>query len=129
MTLAVRPARDGVATLVPAGAVADAAIVLDGDRLVLVTVPSDVRHVVNTGAMPLADLTVDDGAAVLDSGSTALNQFATALDEWRVLTAAALGGIAARALEIGVAYAKERQAFGKPIFGFQNTKFVLADHR
>jgi len=127
VTIAVRPARDGVATLVPAGAVADAAIVLDGDRLLLVPVPGDVRHVVNTGAMPLADLIVGDGVTVLESGGEALNLFAAAVDEWRVLTAAALGGIAARALEIGVAYAKERQAFGQPIGSFQGVAHRLAD--
>ena len=127
VTLALRPARDGVATLVPAGAVADAAVVLDGDRLLLVAVPADVRHVVNTGALPLADLTIDDGATVLDEGAAAVTGYATALDEWRVLTASALSGIAARALEIGVAYAKERHAFGQPIGGFQGVAHRLAD--
>jgi alkylation response protein AidB-like acyl-CoA dehydrogenase len=127
VTLAVRPARDGVAALVPAGAVADAALVVDGERLLLVTVPRDVRHVVNTGAMPLADLTVDDGATVLDEGATAWESYAAALDEWRVLTASALAGIAARALELGVAYAKERHAFGQPIGGFQGVAHRLAD--
>ncbi|MDX6232728.1 MAG: hypothetical protein QOH68_1724 [Nocardioidaceae bacterium] len=127
VTLAVRPARDGAATLVPAGAVADASIVLDGDRLVLVNRPDDVRHVANTGAMPLADLTVDGAATQLASGVEAVSSYAAAVDEWRVLTAAALVGIAARALEIIVAYAKERQAFGQPIGGFQGVAHRLAD--
>src|SRR5436190_9300887 len=126
VTLAVRPARDRVATLVPAGAVADAAVVLDDDRLVLVAVPEDVRHVLNTGGMPLADLDVG-GATVLASGPDALAAYATALDEWRVLTSAALVGIARRALEIGVAYVKERHAFGQPIGGFQGVAHRLAD--
>ena len=41
----------------------------------------------------------------------------------------ALGGIGAmeRALEETVAYAKQRQAFGKPIWEFQNTRFKLAE--
>lgn len=127
ITLAVRPARDGVATLVPAGAIAQAFVVLDGDRLLLVPVPTDVRHVINTGAMPLADLAVGDDATVLATGSEALTAYATALDEWRVLTASALVGIAQRALEIGVAYVKERQAFGQPIGGFQGVAHRLAD--
>lgn len=127
VSLAVRPARDGVATLVPAGAVADAVVVLSGDRLVLVEVPGGVRHVENTGAMPLADLEVADDATELSSGVGALSAYALALDEWRVLTAAALSGIAARALEIGVAYAKERHAFGQPIGSFQGVAHRLAD--
>jgi len=41
----------------------------------------------------------------------------------------ALGGIGAmeRALAETVAYTKERQAFGKPIWAFQNTRFKLAE--
>jgi alkylation response protein AidB-like acyl-CoA dehydrogenase len=127
VTIAVRPVKNGVATLVPGGAVADAVIALDDDQLLLVPVPSDVRHVVNTGAMPLADITVGSDAAKLATGADALTAYATALDEWRVLTAAALVGIAQRALEIGVAYVKERQAFGQPIGGFQGVAHRLAD--
>ena len=32
-----------------------------------------------------------------------------------------------RALELTIAYTKERQAFGRPIFNFQNTQFKLAE--
>lgn len=127
ITIAVRPARGGVATLVPGGAVAQAAVVLDADRLLLVPVPADVRHVINTGAMPLADLVVGDAATTLATGGEALGAYAAALDEWRALTASALVGIAQRALEIGVAYVKERQAFGQPIGGFQGVAHRLAD--
>ena len=127
VTLAVRPARDGAATLVPAGAVADAAVVLDGDRLLLVPIPADVRHVANTGCLPLADLSVPADATELATGANALEAYARALDEWRVLTAAALSGIAARGLEIGVGYVKERQAFGVPIGSFQGVAHRLAD--
>jgi alkylation response protein AidB-like acyl-CoA dehydrogenase len=125
VTLAVRPAHNGTATLVPAGAVADQAIVLVGERLVLMDIPADVRHVENVGCLPLADLVVPEDATVL--GDNALEAYATALDEWRVLTAAALGGIAAQALDIGIAYVKERQAFGQPIGAFQGVAHRLAD--
>lgn len=127
VTLAVRPARRGTATLVPAAAVADKAIVLDGDRLLLVDVPPGTRHVENVGCLPLADLEVPAGSAVLATGGAALEAYARALDEWRVLTAAALSGIASRALEIAVAYVKERQAFGVAIGSFQGVAHRLAD--
>jgi alkylation response protein AidB-like acyl-CoA dehydrogenase len=127
VTLAVRPARDGVATLVPGGAVADAIVALDDDRLVLVSVPEGTQHVLNTGAMPLADIAVGADATVLSSGNDAVTAYAAALDEWRVLTASALVGIAQRALEIAVAYVKERHAFGQPIGGFQGVAHRLAD--
>jgi alkylation response protein AidB-like acyl-CoA dehydrogenase len=127
VTIAVRPARGGIAALVPGAAVAQQAVVLDGDRLLLVDVPADIRLVDNTGSLPLADLDVPSDAIVLASGTDAVDAYAVALDEWRVLTAAALAGIAARALEIGVAYAKERQAFGQPIGAFQGVAHRLAD--
>ena len=40
LTLALHPAQEGVARLVPWGAVADLVIVLDGDALVMVRPPS-----------------------------------------------------------------------------------------
>jgi acyl-CoA dehydrogenase len=41
----------------------------------------------------------------------------------------ALGGVAAMelAMELTLQYTKERQAFGKPVFSFQNTRFKLAE--
>ena len=89
--LAVRPAAHGRAGLVPAGVVADDAIVLAGDRLVLVGLSRTVP-VHNLGRLPLADVTLDwEGHPVLAEGPAAGGGlFAAAVDEWRVLTAAAL---------------------------------------
>jgi alkylation response protein AidB-like acyl-CoA dehydrogenase len=51
--------------------------------------------------------------------------------QWRregaVLAAAVLLGIAGRTVEIGTAYAREREQFGKPIGSFQAVKHLLAD--
>ncbi len=49
------------------------------------------------------------------------------LDEWRILTAAALCGVTAGALAIGVAYVLERQQFGRPIGSYQSIQHGLAD--
>ena len=87
VTIAVRPASDGRAELVPAGAIADAAIVLVDDSLVLVPLADRATHVTNLGCLPLADV-ADLSGDVLASGPQAVEQFATAVDEWRVLTAA-----------------------------------------
>ena len=49
------------------------------------------------------------------------------LDRTRPPIGALATGIAQRALEECVAYAKERKAFGSPIAGFQAVQFMLAD--
>ncbi|MBV9485485.1 MAG: acyl-CoA dehydrogenase [Frankiaceae bacterium] len=126
-TLAVRPAVGGRAELVPAGAVADDALMLDGDRLLLVPLTGRATAVANLGCLPLADVDDIGGGAVLATGAPAVSAFEAAVDEWRVLTAAALSGLAAAALEIGVAYVKERTAFDRPLGAFQGVAHRLAD--
>ncbi|WP_396903777.1 acyl-CoA dehydrogenase family protein [Mycolicibacterium phlei] len=127
VTFAPRPARGGVAALVPAGAVADVALVLDDDRLLAVPVLADTRPVTNLASMPLADIVIGDDATVIADGTAALELYAAALDRWLRLSALALTGIAARAVEIGVEYAKQRHAFGTPIGTFQAVSHPLAD--
>jgi alkylation response protein AidB-like acyl-CoA dehydrogenase len=54
-------------------------------------------------------------------------RFATAIDEWQVLTANAVVGIGARAVEVAADYARERTAFDVPIGSFQGVAHRLAD--
>jgi alkylation response protein AidB-like acyl-CoA dehydrogenase len=48
------------------------------------------------------------------------------LPQERLVIACQAVAMMERALEDTVAYAKQRQAFGQPIWNFQNTRFVLA---
>jgi butyryl-CoA dehydrogenase len=50
-----------------------------------------------------------------------------ALDGGRIGVAAQALGIAQGALDLAIAYDKERVQFGKPIIAFQNTQFKIAD--
>lgn len=50
----------------------------------------------------------------------------TALDRGAIFAAAQLVGIAQRAVDLAVAYAKERSQFGKPIGSYQAVKHLLA---
>jgi alkylation response protein AidB-like acyl-CoA dehydrogenase len=125
--LALHPARDGRAGLVPAAAVAEQAVVLDGDRLVLVDLDGHRTGVDNLGAAPLADVTIPAGAPELAVGASARAAVEAAIDDFLLLTAGALVGIGARALEIGVEYVKERKAWGVPVGSFQSVAHRLAD--
>ncbi len=49
------------------------------------------------------------------------------LNEGRIGIAAQLVGIGQAALDLALAHAVERRAFGRPIFGFQGVSFALAD--
>jgi alkylation response protein AidB-like acyl-CoA dehydrogenase len=124
-TLALHPARDdGTWRLVPGGAVADVVVGLDGEELVAVrsTPPGDGPR--NHGCAPLAHRSARAGERVVLGGPA---EHVAAVDRWRVLTAAALVGISAAALDLGVGYAKARHQFGVPIGTFQAVQHQLAD--
>ncbi|WP_026402004.1 acyl-CoA dehydrogenase [Actinomadura rifamycini] len=141
-TLALRPAAGGVARLVPAGAVADVVVALRDGALVATrapgpdgaapgpdgAAPARDRAVPNLGSMPIADLPLDGGeTVVLAEGPAAAAAHAGAVRRWEALTGAALTGLAARVLELGVEYVLERRAFGILIGGFQTVQHRLAD--
>lgn len=129
ITLAVRPAVDGVATLVPGGAVSTAALVLDGDDLLLVELSGGQTSPSNLGSGPLADLAVPagDDRVVLASGADAHRAHARALDEWRAMAARWLIGLGRDALTIGLQYAIDRHQFGTAIGSFQVVQHRFAD--
>jgi alkylation response protein AidB-like acyl-CoA dehydrogenase len=130
VTLALRPVRTGDRQLVPAGAVADAVVALvDGD-LVVVTGSTPLTHVANHGFAPLGRLDLDDAGAKITSiasGQAAADAFDAAVDEWRLLMAAAQVGMATTALALAVDFATNREAFGVPIATFQAMSHPLAE--
>jgi alkylation response protein AidB-like acyl-CoA dehydrogenase len=127
---ALRPAVDGLARLVPGGAVADVVVALDEDELVAVRGEPSMAAPPNHACSPLADRYVRDdraGRVVLATGADAARAYAELRREWQLYTAATLAGLAERALEIAVAYTLEREQFGKPIGAFQAVQQGLAD--
>ena len=123
--IALRPTEaDGTWRLVPGGAVAAVVVGVDGDELVAVHSPAPMASPRNHGSAPLADRSARDGQRVVLGEAAEFSRF---LDEWRVLTAAALVGIGERAMRIGVDYVLERQQFGRPIGSFQSIQHGLAD--
>ena len=131
-TIALSPARGGRLRLVPAGAVAEIVVALDGDRLIaLRREPGPRPHVEaspNFGSSPLADWPLDHSERIeLAAGPRAVQLYEDGVSQWKLLTGAALGGLRASAQELGVSYVKARQAFGVIIGSFQAIQHRLAD--
>jgi alkylation response protein AidB-like acyl-CoA dehydrogenase len=130
-TLALAPVSARQAQLVPGGAVAKLVLALDGDELILLRRAGDGEAPKALAASPVAliDLSASDAGErlVLATGETARTAHAVAVEEWKLLSAALLAGIARRALEIAAAYSNERVQFGKPIGAFQGIAHPLAD--
>ena len=123
--IALRPAdADGTWRLVPGGAVADVVVGVDGGELVAVHSTAPMTAPRNHGSAPLADRSAREGERVVLTEASELDPL---LDLWRVLTAAALVGIAERAMRMGVDYVLERHQFGRPIGSFQAVQHGLAD--
>jgi alkylation response protein AidB-like acyl-CoA dehydrogenase len=155
VVLAVRPALDGTATLVPGAAVAATVLALDGNDLVAVTRslsdPDPVRPTApdaaappsgapdrgsaghpgwspSLGSGPLADVDLTDGdRIVLASGDAARAAYNLAVDEWRALTARWLVGLGRASQAVGVQYAIDRKQFDRAIGSFQAVQHRFAD--
>ncbi|MCB0996720.1 MAG: acyl-CoA dehydrogenase family protein [Acidimicrobiales bacterium] len=124
-TVSLRPAdAEGRWRLVPAGAVADVVIGIDGTETVAVSSAPPREAPPNHASAPLADRSARHGERIVLGGAELLER---ALDEWRTLTAAALVGVADAALRIGVDYVLEREQFGRKIGSFQVIQHGLAD--
>lgn len=84
------------------------------------------RMGISTGGISYADVRVPERYLVGRQGhgfDRALEGFTVA----RTFVSAACVGAAERALEIGTAFLKERQAFGQPLGKFEGPQFELAD--
>jgi alkylation response protein AidB-like acyl-CoA dehydrogenase len=122
-TVAVRAARAGTWSLVPSGAIAS--IIVGVYERTLVGTRSDPPMAAprNHASMPIADRSVEGG----DVAIAADVAWDRVHNEWKVLTASSLVGLAHRALELGVGYAHSRSQFGRPIGAFQAVQHGFAD--
>jgi alkylation response protein AidB-like acyl-CoA dehydrogenase len=91
---------------------------------------STVSRVHRLWRLPFAP---DDYESMDDEQRARVRDFArqdglgTAVEEWKLYSAAALGGLGREALRLGAAYACERKAFGQLIGTFQGISHPLAD--
>jgi alkylation response protein AidB-like acyl-CoA dehydrogenase len=115
--------------LIPTGSIADHIIVADGDQVVRLTFGTRPAKVDNLGRLPMAwvDPAGADTRAVVAQGSDALANYQRALDEWRLLTAAALVGLVEETMTIAAEFAKTRYTLGVPISTLQAISHPLAN--
>ncbi|MGI8938791.1 MAG: acyl-CoA dehydrogenase family protein [Iamia sp.] len=83
-------------------------------------------HASDTHGLSFADARVPADNILGDRGRGFAN-FLSILDEGRIAIAALAVGVIQGCLDESVAYAKERQAFGRPIGSYQATAFRCAD--
>lgn len=77
---------------------------------------------------PLTLNNVEVGAdALLGAEGRGYSNFLSILDEGRIAIAALATGAAAGCVDESVKYAQQREAFGRPIAGFQAISFMIAD--
>ena len=101
-------------------------LVRDGDRVVLAPGTVDVRPPIDP-TRGLGRVRVGDGEPVTIEGVSAGDRWIRAERVARVVLAAEGLGAAARSVELGVEYAKQRQAFGRAIGSYQAVKHALVD--
>ena len=128
-SLALHDLADRPKQFVAAGSVAELIVARRGDAVLLLSVPASARLAEpNLAANSLAEVDLAKAeATVLGTGSEAVAVFAAAVEEWKLLTAAALGGLGRQALKLASEYATERHQFGQPIGQFQAISHPLAD--
>jgi alkylation response protein AidB-like acyl-CoA dehydrogenase len=128
-TIALRDVAEEPVQWVAGGAVAAAVIARAGGEIVLLTVPPEACGVEpNLASTPIAELTL--GAlprTVLSADAAGLAVFAQAIEEWKLLIAAALAGLSREAIRLAAAYACERSQFGQLIGTYQAISHPLAD--
>lgn len=115
--------------LIPTGSIADHIIMRDESELVRLTFATRPAKVDNIGRLPMAwvDPAAAESRTVIASGSEALANYRRALDEWRLLIAAALVGLVEETMTIAAEFAKTRYTLGVPISTLQGISHPLAN--
>jgi acyl-CoA dehydrogenase len=85
------------------------------------------QHGQDTLELSFEDVRVPQSNLIGEAEGMGFIQLMQQLPQERLILAVSAAATVEKAVEVSVAYAKERTAFGKPIFNFQNTKFVLAE--
>ena len=128
LTLALHPAQRGKPQLVAGGAVAKAVLTFDGQEVALEIPGAPLAAPATLGGSGIGVFEPGTGErVVIGKGAEAAAIWAAGLEEWKLLTSAALIGLSKEALAMAAAYACERIAFGQPIGANQGIAHPLAN--
>ncbi|PAU86095.1 acyl-CoA dehydrogenase [Pseudomonas sp. WN033] len=116
----------------PALSVAEAVLVLEGKQLFAVNARGTIGQADNLGSDCLTivqpeQLELIASRELVASGDSCYQLFQAAIEEWKLLKAAMLYGLAAQAIHMAAEYSRERIQFGRPIGGYQGIAHPLAD--
>jgi alkylation response protein AidB-like acyl-CoA dehydrogenase len=129
LTIAMHDVAQQSEQLVAGGSVAHGVIARDGDAIVLIR-PAIAGEGAqsNLASTPIARIDLRAGERTsLGTRKDALSAYAAAVEEWKLLTAAALIGLSQEAIRIASQYACEREQFGRPIGSYQAVSHPLAN--
>jgi len=128
LTLALRSVEDGKPQLVPGGAVANGILTFDGSTLAIEIPAAALDAPLTLGGAALAVFTPGKSTRLtLASNADAKRIWEAGIEEWKILTSAALIGLARESVEMAAAYACEREAFGQKIGTYQGIAHPLAN--
>jgi alkylation response protein AidB-like acyl-CoA dehydrogenase len=113
--------RNGSADLVPDAGDADAIVLVDGDRATLVTSPNGLEP------LETIDSTRRFGRVPANGGEELPGDPAPGLDRIAAAVGAELTGVAQRAMEMAVEYARDRKQFDRPIGAYQAVSHRCAE--
>jgi 3-oxochol-4-en-24-oyl-CoA dehydrogenase len=124
VTLAPAPG-DGGEQIIGSAAVADRIVFKCGDAVRMVSGPFGAAEQ-NIGGMATCRVALGpDVGNIIASGTTATAAYDAAIEEWKLLTAAAIAAAANKAILNAAEYAKERHAFDQPIGSYQGPPIRL----
>ncbi len=128
LTLALKSVEDGKPQLVPGGAVANGILTFDGTELAIELPGATLDAPLTLGGAALGAFTPNECTRiVLSSNADARRIWEAGIEEWKMLTSAALTGLSREAVEMAAVYACEREAFGQPIGTYQGIAHPLAN--
>ena len=128
LTLALRKVQPGEPQLIPGGATASCILTFDGCEVAIEVPRAPLATPLTMGGAAIGLFEPGSGERhVIPGNAEAGRVWAAGVEEWKLLTSAALIGMAREALSMAAAYACERVAFGQPIGANQGIAHPLAD--